>query len=54
MNGSPASPWPGRLAWTLAGLAIAVQTADFVFSLASDAVGSVLAPLTGFSFGSAG
>jgi hypothetical protein len=38
MNGSPASPWPGRLAWTLAGLAIALQTADFVFSVVSDAV----------------
>jgi hypothetical protein len=38
MNGSPASPWPGRLAWTLAGLAIALQTGDAVFSLASDAV----------------
>jgi hypothetical protein len=38
MNGSPALPWPGRIAWTLAGLAIALQTADFVFSLASDAV----------------
>ena len=38
MNGSPALPWPGRLAWTLAGLAIALQTADFVFSVGSDDV----------------